>query len=127
MKQTSAIRHFFRVRPFTAGRFAFALALAVAADAAQLLFGVLGWALTDQLIDLGTMVLTVGALGFHPLLLPTFAAEFIPGIDLFPSWTACVVTVGILRRKTAALSAMSNSPAPQTDRDVSIPRRPPIA
>ncbi|MBC8095717.1 MAG: hypothetical protein H7Y43_07885, partial [Akkermansiaceae bacterium] len=37
--------------------------------------------------------------GFHPLFLPTFIAEFIPGIGMLPTWTGCVLVVLMLRWK----------------------------
>ena len=48
------------------------------------------------------MVLTIGAIGFHPLLLPTFVVEFIPLVDMLPSWTACVALVVSLRKRQQA-------------------------
>ena len=80
-------------------RVALALAVAVAADVCQLLLGPLGWLFPDEAIDVLTMVATTLALGFHPLLLPTFVLELLPITDLWPTWTACVVAVVALRRK----------------------------
>jgi len=48
--------------------------------------------------DVVAMSLTWGILGFHPLLLPTFVLEFVPVVDMLPTWTACVAYV-IWRRK----------------------------
>jgi hypothetical protein len=79
-----------------------AYAVAVAADALQLLLGPLGWALPDEIIDVVAMTLTTVAIGFHPLLLPTFIVEFIPVLDMLPTWTACVALVVSLRRKQQA-------------------------
>jgi hypothetical protein len=37
-------------------------------------------------VDAGIRVLVL----FHLRFLPTFAAELVPGLDLFPTWTAAV-------------------------------------
>jgi len=79
-----------------------AYAVAVTADTLQLLLGPLGWAIADEAIDVAAMFLTMGAIGFHPLLLPTFVVEFVPLIDMLPTWTACVALVVSLRRKQQA-------------------------
>jgi len=81
----------------TRPRVAFAFIAAAAADAAQWFFGPIP--LADQVIDVVAMLLTVGTLGFHPLLLPTFVVELIPGVDLLPTWTACVAAVVVLKSK----------------------------
>lgn len=76
-----------------------ALAVAVVADGGQLLLGPLGWAFGDQLIDVVAMLLVSWLIGFHWLLLPSFILELIPLIDEFPTWTACVIAVIVLRRR----------------------------
>ena len=76
-----------------------ALAVAVIADSGQLLLGPLGWAFGDQLTDVVAMLLVSWLIGFHWLLLPTFVLELVPLIDEFPTWTACVIAVIILRRR----------------------------
>lgn len=48
------------------------------------------------------MILTWRVIGFHPLLLPTFALEFLPVADLLPTWTGCVALVVALRKKQQA-------------------------
>ena len=80
-------------------RMLLALAIAVAADALQLLLGPLGWAFADEIIDAVAMILTVWLLGFHTLLLPTFVVELIPVVDELPTWTACVAAIIALRRR----------------------------
>jgi len=89
----------FQAPVLTKSRIRLAYAVAVTADALQLLLGPLGSLFVDQIIDLVAMCLTWRAIGFHPLLLPTFALEFIPMIDMLPSWTACVALVVSLRKK----------------------------
>ena len=87
-----------------------ALAVAIGADGLQLLFNAFGWFGPDQVIDCIAMGLTIWLLGFHVLLLPTFAVELIPFLDDFPTWTACVIAVIALRKREEKLST---SPPPQ--------------
>jgi hypothetical protein len=79
-----------------------ACALALAADGAQLVLGPLGWVGLDEAIDVLVMLLLSATIGFHPLFLPTFVAEFIPVVDMLPTWTACTMVVIGLRRKQSA-------------------------
>ena len=103
----------FQTPVLTKNRIRLAYIVAVTADASQLILGPLGWVVVDQVIDVIAMVLTVGAIGFHPLLLPTFAVEFIPLIDMLPTWTGCVALVVSLRKKQQAPPA-SPPPPPST-------------
>jgi hypothetical protein len=80
-------------------RVALAFAVAIAADCLQLLLGPLGWFFLDEVIDICAMVLVCWLIGFHMLLLPTFVVEFIPVVDMLPTWTGCVALVITLRRK----------------------------
>ena len=81
-----------------------ALGVAIAADLVQLGLGPLGWTFLDEVIDVATAGVEIGLLGFHPLFLPTLVVEFIPMIDMLPTWTGCVVAVIALRRKSARAS-----------------------
>ena len=76
-----------------------ACAVGVGADALQLILGPFGWAGLDEAIDVMVMVVMSALIGFHPLFLPTFVAEFIPIVDDLPTWTACTLIVIGLRRK----------------------------
>jgi hypothetical protein len=76
-----------------------AFIVAIAADGLQLLTGTLGWVFLDEMIDIVAMILTSLLIGFHPLFLPTFVLEFIPVVDMLPTWTGCVAVVVALRRK----------------------------
>jgi hypothetical protein len=89
----------FRSMPMTRARMILALAIAVAADGLQLLFGPLGWAFLDQAIDCVAMVLLSCVLGFHILLLPTFVIELVPVLEDLPTWTACTAAVIALRKR----------------------------
>ena len=97
----------FAAPKLTRGRMTLALAVAVVADGLQLLLGPVGWFAADEVIDVVAMVLTSWVLGFHPLLLPTFAVEFIPVVDMLPSWTACVVAVIALRKRKQSSASLS--------------------
>ena len=83
----------------TRNRVRLAYAAAITADAIQALMGPMGWLFADQVIDIIAMIVVFRAIGFHPLLLPTFLIEFVPGIDMLPTWTGCVALVVALRRK----------------------------
>jgi hypothetical protein len=74
----------------------------VVADGLQLLLGPLGWVFFDEVIDGIAMIATSWLLGFHLLLLPTFAVEFIPVIDLLPTWTGCVGLLIAMRKREQA-------------------------
>lgn len=92
MKQPSRIPagNFLRAPNLSRTRVVIAVIVAVAADVIQFCLGPMGWVGVDQIIDLFAMLAISLAIGFHPLFLPTFVAEFVPGVDLFPTWTACV-------------------------------------
>jgi hypothetical protein len=97
MKLPEKLNRLLRVPRLTGWRIVLALAIAVIADGLQFLFGLLP--VVDQGIDVITMVLTSWVIGFHWLLLPTFALEFVPVLDELPTWTACVIAVIALRRR----------------------------
>ena len=100
----------FQVPVLTRNRVRLAYAVAITADALQILLGPLGWAFADEIIDVAAMFLTWRAIGFHPLLLPTFALEFIPLVDMLPTWTACVALVVSLRKKQQTAGSQSQGP-----------------
>ncbi len=100
----------FQTPVLTRNRVRLAYAVAVTADALQILLGPLGWAFADEIIDVAAMFLTWRAIGFHPLLLPTFALEFIPLVDMLPTWTACVALVVSLRKKQQTAGSQSQGP-----------------
>jgi hypothetical protein len=91
----------------TRGRILAALVVALAADGFQLALGPLGWTFADEIMDVIAMILISWLIGFHALFLPTFAVEFIPVIDMLPTWTACTVAVIALRKRE-----QRNHPAP---------------
>jgi hypothetical protein len=96
-------------------RIALALAIAVVADGMQFLLNGLGWLGADQAIDVVAMGLTSWVIGFHWLLLPTFALEFIPLLDELPTWTACVIAVIALRKREQKTPPAAPRPAQPSD------------
>lgn len=77
---------------------ALALAIALGSDFLQIAVLPAEWLFLQQFVDVAAMVLTTLVLGFHWLLLPTFIVEFVPVIDMLPTWTGCVAAVIALRR-----------------------------
>jgi hypothetical protein len=80
-----------------------ALAIAIAADLLQLglapLFGEGAFSPLDDALDVAVAVALVVTLGWRWRTALALAAELVPGLALFPSWTAMVVT---LRDREAA-------------------------
>ena len=105
----------FQTPVLTRNRVRLAYAIGVTADVLQLLLGPLGWAFPDEIIDLAAMILTWRVIGFHPLLLPTFAIEFLPVADLLPTWTGCAAIVGALRKRQQAVAPPPPAPGPIID------------
>ena len=108
----------------TRGRLLLALSVAVAADGLQLFLGPFGFVGADQAIDVVAMALTIWALGFHWLLLPTFILELAPVVDALPTWTACVAAVVVLRKRAerAAEGREVNVTAPDNSDTQAPPR-----
>jgi len=90
------LNNLFRPAQLTRGRMIFAVFVAVIADGLQILLQIVP--AVPEIIDVVAMVLTSAAIGFHLLLLPTFAVEFVPVVDMLPTWTGCVIAVIALRR-----------------------------
>lgn len=89
----------FAPQQLTRTRMTLALAVAVTADALQIALLPVAWTFVQEIIDVVAMGLTILLLGFHVLLLPTFIIEFIPLVDMLPTWTGCVVAVLALRKR----------------------------
>jgi hypothetical protein len=51
-------------------------------------------------VDLIAAGLIMWCLGFHWILLPSFALEAIPGLDAIPTWTLCVLYVARMNKQT---------------------------
>ena len=81
-------------KTFSSREYRLAWSIAVVADAIQILGlplfapGVISPA--DTALDLAVAALLARLLGWHWALLPSFVAELVPGLDLFPTWTAAV-------------------------------------
>lgn len=108
----------------TRGRIVCAMMIAVIADFLQIVMLPVAWTFAQQVIDVIAMALTVLTIGFHLLLLPTFVIEFIPGVDMLPTWTGCVIAVIALRKRgqPSAPTVTSNLP-PVIDVEESKPPR----
>jgi hypothetical protein len=95
----------------TPARVRTAYGVAVIVDVLQFVLGPLGWVVAaDQALDVVAAIVMWRTLGFHPLLLPTFALEFLPVADMLPTWTGCVALVVALRKRQAAIP--QEPPAP---------------
>jgi hypothetical protein len=81
----------------TRTRFQVAMALAVVADALQIivlpLFVEGAESPADDILDLGVGIAMVRLLGWHWEFLPSFVAKLVPGVDLVPFWTLSVANV----------------------------------
>jgi hypothetical protein len=79
--------------------FRLAWAVALAADGIQILLLPLflegGFSPVDGLVDLCAAFVLSRLLGWHWAFLPTLFAELVPGLDLFPTWTAAVAYVTV--------------------------------
>lgn len=96
------MKRWLAIPKLTRGRIWFAFIVATVTDGLQLLLGPVGWVAADEVLDVIAMVLTTWALGFHPLLLPTFILELVPVADLLPTWVGCTAAVVMLRRRATA-------------------------
>jgi hypothetical protein len=94
----------------TGPRIRAAYGVAIATDVLQFALGPFGWAFADEILDVVALVVTTRLLGFHPLLLPTFVLEFVPVIDVLPTWTGCVALVVALRKKSPSRIAPDDEP-----------------
>jgi hypothetical protein len=99
----------------TQKRIRLAYVCAVTTDLLQLILGPFGWAGADELLDVSAMILTWRLIGFHPLLLPTVALEFLPVADMLPTWTGCVAIVVALRKRQQAMMPPAPEPGPFID------------
>lgn len=89
-----------------------AWAVALAADTIQIvaapLFGVGALSPADTVLDLAVGATLVRLLGWHWAFLPSLVAELVPGLDLFPTWTAAVWYI----TRNSAVIADPSTPAP---------------
>jgi hypothetical protein len=96
-------------------RFRTAMALAILADALQILVfplfveGALSPA--EDLLDFGVAALLVNLLGWHWEFLPSFLVKLVPGVDLVPFWTMAVVNVYRKSKRMAVEEETRQHPA----------------
>jgi len=82
-----------------------ALAIAVAADALQIVFFPVfvqgAGSPLDDLLDIAIAWVLIRLLGWHWAFLPSFVAKVLPGVDLVPTWTMAVLlaTRGMSRQQ----------------------------
>jgi hypothetical protein len=110
----------FAVRRLTRNRVWFAFTVAAVTDAIQLGLGPVGSLFVDQALDVVAAILISLAIGFHPLLLPTFVLELIPLAGMLPTWTGCTAAVVILRKR-----AQSPDEPPPIDVSAEVTHVPP--
>jgi hypothetical protein len=91
--------------------------LAVAADALQIavfpLFAAGGASPADTALDVLVAILLTKLLGWHWAFLPSLAAELLPGLDLFPTWTAAVFFVTRSESTSGEPEILPPGPAPR--------------
>lgn len=92
-----------------------ALAVAAVADLIQLglfpFFAEGALSIPDDVLDLVVAVVLFATLGFKLRILLALAVELVPGVALFPSWTAVVATIPSAPAPSKALP-VSSTPAP---------------
>ena len=95
-----------------------AWAVAIIADALQIfalpLFAEGGFSPLDDVLDLVVAFALIRLLGWQWAFLPTLLAEAVPGLDLFPTWTAAMyfVTRQISRNQEGEPEILPPGPAP---------------
>ena len=94
--------------------------VAMAADAIQIagfpLFVEGAISPADSVLDLLVAFVLIRLLGWHWAFLPTLAAELIPGLDLFPTWTAAVWYVTRQQVREGEQEILPPGPAPERRR-----------
>jgi hypothetical protein len=97
-----------------------AWAVAIAADTLQIVafpfFVEGGMSPADSLLDLIVAFVMIRLLGWHWAFLPTAAAKLVPGVDLFPTWTAAVWFVTRQKVRSGEQEVLPPGPAPEPRR-----------
>ena len=112
-----------RTHAVTSNRKKVALVIAGLADLIQLgffpFFGEGALSIPDDVLDIVVAVLLFAILGFKLRVLLGLAIELVPGIALFPSWTAVVATIPSVpapkKQLPPAQPAASPEKLPETD------------
>ena len=85
------------MQSLTRGRVRAALGLAMVADVVQIgLVPLFGWGALfwpNDALDIAVGVAMLLLLGWHWAFLPSFLAEMVPALNLFPTWTTAVLFV----------------------------------
>jgi hypothetical protein len=93
-----------------------AWAVAIAADSLQIValpfFAAGGISPIDSAVDIVTAFILIRLIGWHWAFLPSLLAELVPGLDLFPTWTAAVFFV-MRQRKIAGEQREIRSVTPE--------------
>jgi hypothetical protein len=93
---------------FPGSRFRAAMALAIVADALQVIvfpmFVEGAFSPADDLLDFGLAAVLIRLLGWHWEFFPSFLVKLVPGVDLVPFWTIAVANV-YRKSKQAAVAA----------------------
>ncbi|HSY65746.1 MAG TPA: hypothetical protein VK829_14195 [Terriglobales bacterium] len=106
-------------------RFKAAMALAIVADALQIVFLPLfaegGLSPADDILDFGVAAALIHLLGWHWEFLPSFLVKLVPGVDLVPFWTIAVVNVYRKSKRNAIIEEEARHehpalPDPQTSK-----------
>ena len=98
-----------------------ALVVAAVADLVQLgffpVFGEGALSIPDDVLDVIVAVALFALLGFKLRVLLALAIELVPGVALFPSWTAVVATLPTAEVKKVKAEIVAKAPAqlPETD------------
>lgn len=93
--------------------------VAIAADTLQIvalpLFAEGALSPMDTVLDITVAAVLIRLLGWHWAFLPTLAAEMVPALDLFPTWTAAVffVTRSQVRSQEPEILPPGPAPAPR--------------
>lgn len=97
-----------------------AWSIAVVADALQIavlpMFVEGAMSPADTVLDVVVALLLTRVLGWHWAFLPSLAAELIPGLDLFPTWTAAVYFVTRAETQSSEPEILPPGPTPAARR-----------
>jgi len=89
--------------------------VAISADAIQILalplFSAGGASPFDAATDIAAGIVLCKLLGWHWAFLPAAIAELVPGLDLFPTWTAALLYVLRHRRHEVEAEVVHSGPA----------------
>jgi hypothetical protein len=90
--------------------------VAVAADVLQIaafpVFAAGGLSPADAVLDFAVGGILVRLLGWHWAFLPSLLGELVPGLDLFPTWTAAMLFVTHQRLSAGQPEILPPGPAP---------------